>query len=310
MDADATRALVHAFEGEAAVTLVAGPTALTVLPELGLLGAGLVHDGGDILDLHGGPAAVRAGHTSGLPLLAPWANRLGGDTYRIAGREVDLGGLELHRDGNGLPMHGSLIGRGGWAVSSVRAEGARARLRARFDAGAEPEVMESFPFPHLLDVLYEVNPGRVTVTTTLTATGSTAVPVSFGWHPYLRLGDTPREKLRLSLPARHRLVLDERQIPTGQEIAEPAEEIDLAGRTFDDGYRLGGRRRLELDDGSRRITLSLGRGYPFTQVYAPDGHDYVALEPMTAPADALRSDRAPLVAPGASFTARFALIMA
>ena len=61
-------ALVHSFAGEPAVTLVAGPTEVTVLPEVGLLGASLRHRGLEHLDLHGGPDAARAGHTTGLPL--------------------------------------------------------------------------------------------------------------------------------------------------------------------------------------------------------------------------------------------------
>ena len=44
---------------------------LTVLPEVGLLGASLRHRGLEHLDLHGGAEAVRGGHTTGLPLLAP-----------------------------------------------------------------------------------------------------------------------------------------------------------------------------------------------------------------------------------------------
>ena len=81
-------ALVHSFAGEPAITLVAGPTELTLLPEVGLLGASLRHRGLEYLDLHGGADAARGGHTTGLPLLAPWANRLGSDTYRAAGRKV------------------------------------------------------------------------------------------------------------------------------------------------------------------------------------------------------------------------------
>ena len=76
-------------------------------------------------------------------------------------------------------------------------------------------------------------------------------------------------------------------LPTGEEIAEPAEIVRLAGRTFDDGYRLGRDRQLLLSGGRRRLSIVSDKGYPFAQVYAPEGQDFVALEPMTAPTDAL-----------------------
>jgi aldose 1-epimerase len=301
-------ALVHSFAGEPAITLAAGPTELTVLPEVGLLGASLRHRGLDHLDLHGGADAARAGHTTGLPLLAPWANRLGSDTFRVAGRRVELADAPgLHRDGNGLAIHGTLVGRSGWSLASVRTQPGSAGLVARFDAGAVPEVMASFPFPFTLEVALTVTPGRVNVATTLTASGRRAVPVSFGWHPYFRIPDVERDRLKVGLPARHRLVLDDRMLPTGEEVAEPAEVVALAGRTFDDGYRLGRDRQLVLAGGRRRLSVVFDRGYPYAQVYAPEDRGFVALEPMTAPTDALSHDSTPMVEPGGRFTARFAV---
>jgi aldose 1-epimerase len=301
-------ALVHSFAGEAAISLVAGPTELTVLPEVGLLGASLRHRGLEHLSLHGGPGAAHEGHTTGLPLLAPWANRLGRESYRAAGRRVDLADAPaLSRDGNGLPIHGTLVGRAGWTVTAVRTEPGSAGLVARFESGDAPEVMASFPFPHTLGVTMTVTPGRVDVETTLSPSGRRAVPVSFGWHPYFCIPGVGRDRLRVGLPARHRLVLDDRQLPTGEEVAEPAEVVPLGGRTFDDGYRLGRDRQLVLAGGRRRLTVATDKGYPFAQVYAPEGRDFVALEPMTAATNALCHDSAPVVEPGSSYTARFAV---
>ena len=51
------------------------------------------------------------GKTMGIPLLHPWANRLGDWSYEACGREVDLRGLDgvVGVDGaTGLPSHGTL----------------------------------------------------------------------------------------------------------------------------------------------------------------------------------------------------------
>ena len=55
------------------------------------------------------------------------------------------------------------------------------------------------------------------------------------------------------------------------------------------------------------MSIVSDKGYPYAQVYAPEGQDFVALEPMTAPTDALSHDSAPVVEPGDRYTARFAV---
>ena len=300
-------AVVASIGGEAAVILSAGETTFTVLPEVGLLGTSLTHRSREYLDVHGGVASARAGHTTGLPLLAPWANRLDGDTYRVGSRSVDLSDVAVHRDDNGLPIHGSFVGRSGWQIMSMRAQVGSASMAARFDAASDPEVMASFPFPFEIAVGFTVTPGRLTVATTLSATGRRAVPVAFGWHPYFRLPDCDRDVIRVGLPIRGRLILDERGLPTGEEVSESAEIVRLSERSFDDGYRLGRDRQLMLIGGRRRLGVSFDRHYPFAQVYSPPGADFVALEPMAAPTAALSRADTPMVEPGERFTARFAI---
>ena len=55
-----------------------------------MVGASLTKDGAEYLALPGGLDGYAAGHTTGLPLLAPWANRLDGDEYRVGALTVDL----------------------------------------------------------------------------------------------------------------------------------------------------------------------------------------------------------------------------
>ena len=299
--------VVSTIEGVAGLTLSAGPTTFSVLPEVGMVGASLTHHGRAYLDFHGGTDAVRNGHTSGLPLLAPWANRLAASSYRVGTRTIDLSDVQVHRDGNGLPIHGVMVGRSGWQLVSVKGQPGSASMVARFDATSDESVMAAFPFPHELVVGFTVTPGRLMVSTTLSATGRRAVPVSFGWHPYFRIPDSERSRVRLGIPARHRLVLDERGVPTGEEHAEAASILRLGDMEFDNAYRLGRDRQLLLASGRRRLTVVFDGKYPFAQVYSPRGSDFVALEPMTASTNALCEGTTPMVAPGERFTARFVI---
>ena len=295
-------------DGEPAATLAAGELEATFLPGLGLLGTSLRHRGEELLALPGGVEGYRDRHVTGLPLLAPWANRLPGWRYRAAGVEVDLEGLDLATDPAGLPIHGTLTARPGWRLERLAAEPDRAVLAAGFDYGAWPELLAAFPFPHRLTVTATLRGASLAVTTTLAATGQRPVPVAFGWHPYLRLPGAPRAAWRLLLPRRTHLELDDRGLPTGRSADEPAEADPVGERTYDDLYALEDDpdgHRLGLEAAGRRLVVGYGDGYSHAQVFAPPGAEFVCLEPMTGPTAALAAGTTPLVAPGDTFAARF-----
>ena len=68
------------------------------------------------------------------------------------------------------------------------------------------------------------------------ATGAVAVPIAFGYHPYLKIPRVSRADWHVHLPARRRLDLDQLAIPTGGGSWERAVDFRLAGASFDDGY--------------------------------------------------------------------------
>ena len=291
------------FQDTPALELRAGALRATFVPGVGMTGVSLRREWREHLTLPGGVAALRAGHTGGLPLLAPWANRLASRRYRAAGVDVDLRRRRLNTDDHGLPIHGLLVGWPEWEVTATSARRDVARLTATTIVDSP-----AFPFPHLLEVAVAVHDDRLVIDTMLVPTGDRAVPVAFGWHPYLRLPGTPRSRWSLRLPAREHLALDALGIPTGASAREPAEKDVIGRRTFDDLYAVGRDRRLSFaaDDGSS-IELRGDEHYPYAQVWVPAGERFAALEPMTVPTNALVDGTAPLVAPGDAFTARFTL---
>jgi galactose mutarotase-like enzyme len=291
----------HRFEGEDAITLSAGDLAATFLPDVGMTGVSLRHRGREYLAVPGGPAALRNGHTGGLPLLAPWANRLSSRRYRVGRIAVDASRVRLNTDGNGLPIHGLLVGAPGWHVDRQVASRDSARLDASIDVDSP-----AFPFPHRIHVRATTRETGLVVDTTIVPTGRRRVP--FGWHPYLRIPGTPRRRWTLRLPPRVHLELDGRGIPTGGSTREPREAGPIGTRTFDDLYTLGRDHALAFDgDDGRTVELHCGTGYPHAQVWVPTRRDFAALEPMTAPTNALVAGDPPSVAPGDRFVARFTL---
>ncbi len=287
-------------EGFPAVTLMAGALEATFVAAAGMVCASLRHHGDELLDARNGVREyVEMGATMGIPFLHPWANRLSADTYEVAGRRVGLPPY-LPREEHGLPIHGVLPRSFAIASAGVGQHRAHAVATLDFEEAA-------FPFRHRVEQRIALDRKTLVIQTMLTATGASAVPVSFGFHPYLRLPGVPRAEWTLSLPARRRLLTDYRLIPSGATVREPAEEALLGTRRFDDGYdELGPSPRLAIAGGGRRIAVSLLAGYPVAQVFAPSESDVVCLEPMTAPTNALvTGDGLRLIEPGRSFGAAF-----
>jgi aldose 1-epimerase len=284
-----------------------GGTRAELHPDLNLLCGSLRHRGVELLDpTHGLDAYRERGATLGVPLLYPWANRLAGFGYEAAGARVALPEhAPLPTDPNGLPIHGIEPARLRWSLERDDGHELTATL-----AFAAPELLELFPFAHELRSTVTVGDGTLTIATTLTATGDQDVPVSFGYHPYLRLPGGDRGAWEVTLGAARRLVLDERMIPTGAREPVAERRFTLGERSLDDGYD-GVEQPASFTAASDHGTVSveLRRGYPFAQVYAPPGKDFICFEPMTAPANALRSgDGLTVVAPGDSYVAEFAVV--
>jgi len=249
-------------------------------------------------------AAAAKGSTAGIPLLHPWANRLAGPAYRAAGRSatLDLGSPLLHAEEHGLPIHGVPWSHLVWEVTATTSD----MLRARLDWNRS-ELLAVFPYPHRLELTVTLRPDGLTLETALEAGTDVSVPVSFGFHPYLGLPDLPRDRWRLELPAMRRMTLDERGIPTGAETSFAGFRSELGEASFDDGFALLHERSIfALSGAGLRVSVEMLGGYTHAQVFAPPGKDLVALEPMTAPANALVSGHGlRVVEAGGTFRAAF-----
>ena len=264
--------------------IAAGGLVAEFLPEDGMACVSLREDGREVLA------------AGGIPLLAPWANRLGGRRYQACGRDVDLRWLPLGTDDNGLPIHGTMAATA-WNVVDVTSS----RAEARFDTAVHWDQLAAFPFPHALEVIAEIDGSSLVVSTTLRPTSGIAVPVSFGWHPYFAVG----ADWRLDLPPCRRVVLDERMLPTGLFEPQPATSMLLRDHAYDDHYELAADRTLAVRGPDGEVVIEFGDGYSFAQVFAPVGAGFACLEPMTARTNALVDGGFETVAPGDVFSATF-----
>lgn len=253
-----------------------------------MIGISLTDSGVELLGQRRGlDAYVANGKTMGIPLLYPWANRLGANTYEAEGKTVTLtaGEYGVRADPNGLPIHGVLAAFPNWRVTHESGH----ELTGEVDFTEDEELLASFPFPHRLALTITLSQRTLRMRVSVTPTGEQAVPLCFGFHPYLQLPDVSRDRWIIETPAMRHLTLDDKGLPTGEAVVQPALSEPLGDRAFDDGYdQVADSATFAVSGGGRRIEVHFEEGYPAAQIFAPPGESVVCFEPMAAVTDALR----------------------
>ena len=180
-----------------------------------MIGISLTDDGVELLGQRRGlDAYLSAGKTMGHPDPVPVGesaehqHHTGLTANSSTSRPARAG---VRTDDNGLPIHGVLAAAPGWRVTAQSAD----ELVAELDFGAHPELLASFPFPHLLEVAVTLRRPHPDGAHRRRATTDKAVPLCFGFHPYLQLPGVPRRQWTVETPALRHLAVDDRGLPTG-----------------------------------------------------------------------------------------------
>lgn len=245
--------------------------------------------------------------------MTPWPNRVADARWDLEGATQQLDVTEPAR---GHASHGLLRNTHLMLESQTPS---RVALRG------EIHPQHGWPFRLTHRVAYSLEEtGALTVTQTLTNHSARPAPAAFGSHPFLRIGDEPSDELTLTVAADRWIEADERLIPVGTREADGTDhdfrsgrrvgadpvDVCLTGLTPAEGGRHEA--RLTAPDG-RVLTLWSDPVFVYTHVFVTDrlpGRDAaVAVEPMTAPADALNSGEGlHWLEPGQSLTGSWGLI--
>jgi aldose 1-epimerase len=277
------------------------------VPSAGMIGISLADGGVELLGQRRGlDTYISAGKTMGIPILYPWANRLSTNTFEVDGDVVDIApdAAGVRADPNGLPIHGLLAAHPGWQIAAELPD----ELLVSFDFGGHPELLASFPFPHTVELSITLRQRTLTIRTVVAPTGDVAVPLCFGFHPYLQVPGVPRQEWIIDTPALRHLAVDPRGIPNGSHSAQEAGRESLGDKAFDDGYdEVADGSVFAVTGGDRRIEVRFIEGYPAAQIFAPPGEDLICFEPMAAPTDALTRGEYSTARPGHPAVAQFSI---
>lgn len=271
-----------------------------VVTESGAALRRLTHHGRELVDGFGEDEMSSQGRGQ---LLMPWPNRIRDGRYTFGGRELQLG---LTDPGHHNAAHG-LARWAAWTVEEHTATSVSLVYRVMAQSG--------YPWTVDLHVLYDLSADGLVVTQTATNLSSEPAPYASGAHPYLRVGEAI-EDLELHLPAHERIVVDDRLLPTGTAPVDGDHDFTSPRRLgdveLDTGFgaltHVDGRATTTLVDPatSRGVALWVDEHHRWLQVFTPPSagpRPGIAVEPMTAPADAFNSGTgvvvlAPAGAPG------------
>jgi aldose 1-epimerase len=277
-----------------AASLSIAPSAGNVVYEMRVKGEPILHFPCASIDEY-----RDGGKLGGIPLLAPWANRLGEMAFYANGRRYAFD-PELGNVHGPIPIHGLLARAGGWRIVGQGMSPAGSWVTNRLEFHRRPEWIKQFPFAHAFEITHRLEGADLQVETTIENLSDDPMPVSIGFHPYLTIADTPRDDWTISIGARTHWRLDDRKIPTG--------ETEPIGRLFSDAQAIP-LRDYDLDhvfsdlipdaDGCavcsvrgrrRQIDVVFGPNYRAAVVYAPrtsPASPFVCFEPMAAITDAM-----------------------
>lgn len=291
------------------IALELGAVRAQVSP-LGAALCGLMVDGRDLTEPV--PSTAIAPQGNGL-VLAPWPNRVRDGRWTLDGVAQQLA---ITEPAFGNASHGLLRNTAYRIVE---------RTASAVELGALIVPQPGWPFTLETRVTYRLDDDGVTVTHRAINGSDASAPWAVGAHPYLRSGAHPVEQLELVVSATGWLATDERlnaldihPLDAAHDLREPTAldrvDANTAYTGLGNATETGTIAELRAPDGVRTV-LWADPAFGWLQVYTPRDHPRsagpglaVALEPMTAPPDALNS-RLGLahLAPGAEWSASWGI---
>lgn len=165
---------------------------------------------------------------NGMPLLAPFANRLDQTAFFANGKKYNFD-VELGNVRGPIPSTGFVGGYKGWELVDSKADATGAWVTCKLEFHKNPAFIKQFPFAHTITITYRVSDGTLEVKTRLDNLSSDPMPVVIGYHPIYELPDGNRDDWTVSLDAKTHWIEIPQRLPTGE--TQPIENFFGSDRT-------------------------------------------------------------------------------
>jgi aldose 1-epimerase len=231
---------------------------------------------------------------NGIPFMAPWANRLDSAGFWANGKRYNFNSSlgNFRKDEQSLPIHGLIMNSTLWQVVDMGADEHSAYVTSRLEFWKYPDLMAQWPYAHEYEMTYRLSNGSLEVQTIVSNRSAEAMPLLIGFHPCFSIPEIPLDRWILHLPARKKVIADERHLPTGKLIdLDVPNPLPLKGRILDDGFTdmmldADGRATFSIAAGKKHLDIIFGPKYTAAQVWLPASspgrtRDFICIEPMT-----------------------------
>ena len=233
---------------------------------------------------------------NGVPLLAPFANRLDEQAFYANGKKYSFD-MGLGNVRGTIPIHGFLSDAKDWRLVEAKADAHAAWVTSTLDFYRNPQWMKQFPFAHTITMTFRLQDGALEVRTRIDNLSVEPMPVAIGFHPYFQLTDSPRDEWTVALDARAHWRLASNLIPTGEteaieQLFPDPHAIALKDLSLDDVFGdlkrdNEGRAMMGIRGKGQQLDVVLGPNYRAMVVYSPKASGFVALEPMAGITDSM-----------------------
>ena len=159
---------------------------------------------------------------TGIPLLAPFANRLDQTAFYADGKKYDFD-LGLGNVRGPIPSTGFVNGSTEWQLVGFKADANSAWVTCRLDFYKIPAFIKQWPFAHTITITYRVADGALEVHTRLDNLSDQPMPVDIGYHPIYELPDGNRDDWTVSVDAKTHWIEIPERLPTGE--TQPIEDF-------------------------------------------------------------------------------------
>ena len=228
--------------------------------------------------------------------LSPFVCRIPGGKYKFGKKEYQLSKNFI----DGSAIHG-LVYNKSFTIVDQFSDDNMASVVLRYHYRTEET---GYPFEYVCEVRYILHSAQtLQVESTILNIDKNDIPLSDGWHPYFRLGNSVND-YQLQFNSEQMLEFNESLIPTGELISEPSfiNPAPIGTRMLDNCFLLQvaeGTPCCVLYNPLNGLAVSFfsNQSYPYLQIFTPDHRKSIAIENLSAAPDCFNNGMGLLLLP-------------
>tara|TARA_R110000868_G_scaffold229339_3_gene482364 strand:+ start:3680 stop:4582 length:903 start_codon:yes stop_codon:yes gene_type:complete len=212
-------------------------------------------------------------------ILFPFANRIKDGSYQFNKKKHQLNINE--KDLNNA-IHGFVYNKT-FEIINQETNNSFAALDLSYD---EQNISEGFPYTYSIKLKYKFTENTLELKVEIKNTSSKAFPFTLGWHPYFLSNNLYDSHLDFS--SSKKIILDERNIATGQENIENNGIFEVLDKSLDDCFVLNSG-KVTFYTPTYSFVLKSSEENSFLQLYTPPIKNTLAIEPTTGVSDSFNN---------------------